>query len=124
MGNFGYILAHNWDILNGERIRRWPSKSDSRVIRINITTWKNIDLGAKHYDVDIEEEPNQWWCEEKNAWVELSCDSYKQGYSFKAKVMSKEQADNFVEFCIKFIQDNNPDQKYKKMVGYDDEEDV
>lgn len=88
------MTAVDWHILKDEqRIRRWPSAiGEKREIRVTITTWKGVSIGAKHWTVHVEEQDNAWWCEDENAWVTIQCDSERRGYSLRAEVLSKQEA--------------------------------
>ena len=108
-----YIYAHDWEILRGERIKRWPSEDDVRTLTVSIDSWKGVSIEAKHFNVKVEEEKNQWWCEYENAWVELSCDSGAKGYSLRASVMTKEEAIKIAKHFVRLVIKTNPKQKYK-----------
>ena len=97
-----YIMAHDWEILKGERIPRWPSQiGEKRRLKVTIDTWVGTTaIGAKHFYARIEEERNMWWCESENSWVELSCDSENTGISMDAHVMSEEEA---IAMALAFI---------------------
>ncbi|MFA5166833.1 MAG: hypothetical protein WC449_06110 [Candidatus Paceibacterota bacterium] len=102
------IYAHDWNILNGERIPRWPSKiGDLRSLVVTITSWIGVSIGAKHVSVRVEEEKNQWWSEEQNDWVILSCDHGNRGYELRAEVYSNEEAKKVAKYFIKIINKNN-----------------
>lgn len=106
------MYAHNWEILGGDRIPRWPSEDDPRTIHVSVTSWVGLSVGAKHYSVRVEEEHNQWWSEDENTWTELSCDSGKRGYSFTGELMTKKDAEEFANHCIELIKRLNPNQSY------------
>lgn len=110
-----YSYRHDWKSLgNGERIRRWPSEDDPRKIRIHIHTFVGTcAIGAKHISVTIEEEKNQWWCEEDNCWVELSCDSGSRDHDFRGEVLQHKDAQDFAAFCVAMIKASNPKQIYR-----------
>lgn len=98
------MYAHEWEILKGERIPRWPSKiGELRPINVDITSWLGISPGASHYYVEVREKFNMWWCEDENCWVELSCDSGNKGYSMKADVFTLSEAVNMAINFIKLI---------------------
>ena len=98
------MYAHDWNVLKGERIRRWPSKiGDKRGINVDISSWVGISIGAKHVNVEVAEEHNQWWSEEDNAWVDLSCDAERNGYSLKASVYTNKEAIKVAKFFIRLI---------------------
>jgi len=107
-----YILAHDWDILGEERIPRWPSKTgEKRKIKINISTWVGtLATEAKHYDVTVTEEANQWWCEEKGAWVELTCDDHQVDYSLSATVLSHAEAMKVAQLFVALITTNREEE--------------
>lgn len=106
------LYAHDWSVLGDDRIRRWPSPDEPRGLRVEITTWIGTSLGAKHFYAKVKEEDNQWWSEEENTWVELSCDSEKGGYDLRADCMTRQEAEEVAKFFVHMIQRNNPDQKY------------
>jgi hypothetical protein len=97
------IFAHDWEILKGERIPRWPSQiGEKRRLKITIDTWVGtMAIGAKHFYARIEEEKNMWWCEGENAWVDLSCDTESSGISMEANVMTEEEA---IAMALAFIE--------------------
>lgn len=98
------IFAHDWNILGDDRIRRWPSKiGEKRGLTIDIRTWAGLSIGAKHIDIQISEQKNMWWCEDKNAWVELTCDAENTGYEFDAKVLSVDEAIRMAVFIVELI---------------------
>jgi hypothetical protein len=98
------IYAHDWEILGDERIPRWPSKTnEKRKLKVSINSWVGISIGAKHYNVKVEEQNNMWWCEDKNSWVELSCDSEKGGYELEAKLLTEAEAIKVAKFFIKLV---------------------
>ena len=106
------LYAHDWGVLGEDRIRRWPSEDDDRGLTVEVTSWIGVSVGAKHFYAKVKEENNQWWSEEKNCWVELSCDSEKGGYSLKADCMTHKEAEEVAEFFVKMIKKNNPKQPY------------
>lgn len=98
------IYAHDWEILGEDRIPRWPSKiGEKRGIKVEINSWVGISVGAKHYNVTVEEQDNMWWSEKENSWVELSCDSERGGYSLRASLLTKEEAIKVAKFFVKLI---------------------
>ena len=98
------IGTSNWEILQGERIRRWPSQiGEKRTIRAKIETWKGISIGASHWYVKIEEEENMWWCEPENAWVNIYTDTEKGGYKLEASVYTKKEAIKLAETFLKMV---------------------
>lgn len=98
------IFAHDWNILKGERIPRWPSKcGEKRPLRVEINSWIGICPGAKHYYAKVREEDNQWWSEDENAWVQLSCDSARGGYSLEADVMTEEEAIELAKYFVLLV---------------------
>jgi len=98
------IRTHDWGILKKERIRRWPSKiGEKRNLRVEITSWVGISIGAKHIYVKVEEQDNSWWCEDENAWVELSCDAEKGGYSLTASVTSEDEAITLAKYFVELV---------------------
>jgi hypothetical protein len=101
--NAHYILAHDWEILKGERIPRWPSKiGEKRTLRAEITSWVGTyAIGARHFYARAEEQNNQWWCEDENGWVELSCDTEKSGLSLQADLMTEKEA---IDVLLAFIE--------------------
>jgi len=102
--NDHWIYAHDWKILGEDRIQRWPSKiGEKRPIKVEISSWIGISVGAKHIKVNVEEEENQWWCEDENAWVTLSCDAERGGYSLKAEVYTEEEAIKTAKYFILLI---------------------
>ena len=120
-----YISTRDWDILQGERIRRWPgSWGGARKIRVDINSWKGLSLGAKHWNVTVTEEDNQWWCEPENAWVEIYRDSEKSGYSLTAAVFTPEEAakvtKQFVAIILAAGKENGTDHEIVTE-GYADE---
>lgn len=103
------IHAHDWEILKGERIRRWPSASGGlREIRVEISSWVGMSAGAKHTNVTVVEEDNQWWCEDENAWVSLSCDAERGGYDLRASVFTKEEAIKVAKHFLRLITREHP----------------
>ena len=97
------IYAHQWSDLGEDKIPRWPSKIDEpRPIEIEISSWVGISIGAKHVMLRIAEQENAWWCEDRNDWMILSCDSHKRGFSMSADVYSEQQA---IEMAIYFLRD-------------------
>jgi len=103
------IYGHSWSMLKGERIRRWPSQIDEpRPVRVEITTWKGMSIGAKHVNLCVEEEKNMWWSEDDNDWVQLSCDSESDGMSLRAAVYTQEEAEKLAIFFIKTIMKATP----------------
>ncbi len=100
----GSLYAHDWKLLGDDRIPRWPSKiGEKRKIRVDISSWVGTSVGAKHVYAKIEEEPNQWWSESENTWVELSCDAGRTGYTMRGDVMTEKEAVAFSLFCIEMI---------------------
>lgn len=99
------LYAHEWEVIGGpERIARFPSKiGEKRNIRVEITSWIGLSIGAKHHSVNVEEQRNSWWSESENAWVELSCDSQNRGYSMRAEVLTEEEAIKLAKHFIKII---------------------
>ncbi len=98
------ILAHDWEILGDEdRIRRWPSQiGEKRGLKVRLYTWVGTcAIGATHFSVSIEEQNNMWWCEERNAWVELTCDLERSGISLSASLSKQEDA---IKVALKFIE--------------------
>lgn len=96
------IFAHDWNILGKDRIRRWPSKiGEKRAVRVTIDTWIGISFGAHHWYVEVIEEDNEWWSEEENAWVHLSCDSERGGINLKAAVDSQDKAVELARWFVK-----------------------
>lgn len=83
------IYAHDWEILGDDRIRRWPSKiGEKRGLTIRISSWVGTAaIGAKHYNLRIEEAENMWWSEKENDWVRLSCDTHSGGYTMDAAML-------------------------------------
>ena len=103
------IFTHNWEILKGERIPRWPSQTgEPRPVTIEISSWKGISFGAKHVNLRVEEAKNQWWCEDENAWVQISCDSEADGRSMTAAVYTQEEAKQLAVFFIKHVMKATP----------------
>jgi hypothetical protein len=116
------IRAHTWEAIGSkERIPRWPSKiGDTREIQVQIDSWKEVgSIGAKHYYVSVEEQNNSWWSEDLNAWIELSCDSEKEGYKLKAFVMTSDEAVKLAKLFVEMIA--GKERKYHHVVwmGYD-----
>lgn len=99
------IRAHDWEAIGSkERIPRFPSKiGEKRNIRVEITSWVGTSIGSKHFYVQVEEQNNSWWSESENAWIELSCDSTKAGYSMYASVMTKDEAIKLAKYYIEMI---------------------
>ena len=99
------IYAHDWKILGDDRIPRWPSKiGEKRPIRVEINSYTTIGaIGAKHWYVNVEEHKNQWWSEERNAWVELSCDSGNKGYHLRASVLTIDEAIEVAKMFVVLI---------------------
>lgn len=99
------IFAHDWAILGDDRIRRWPStdKTDLRTIRVTINTWIGTSIGAKHWKVRVEEKENQWWSEDRNAWVSLSCDTSSNGCSMEGEVLKEEHAIRLAKIYVGMI---------------------
>lgn len=91
-------------MLGDDRIRRFPSTiGEKREIRVEITTWKGISLGAKHYDVSVVEQENSWWSESENAWVHINEDSEKRGFHLNAGVLTEEQAVKVAKMFVGLI---------------------
>lgn len=90
------ISTGDWDILNGKRIRRWPGGSWSgyRCLTVKIDSWVGISMGATHTYLNIKEEDNSWWCEEKDAWVNIYGDNSGTGMRVKADLLSTEDCIN------------------------------
>lgn len=99
-----HIYAHDWDILDGERIPRWPSKEEPRRIKVLINSWSGISPGASHYHVTVEIEQQQWWCENENAWISLSCDMTGAPYNLRASLPRKGDAEIVADHFISIIQ--------------------
>jgi len=99
------MSAHDWNVLGKEeRIRRWPSKiGEKRPLRVEITSWVGISIGAKHTYVKVKEANNGWWCEDENCWVELSCDSEKGGYSLEASVNNEDEAVALAKHFVELV---------------------
>lgn len=98
------IFTHDWNILKGERIPRWPSKiGEKRPLRVEITSWKGISSGARHHYCHVQEQDNQWWCEDENAWISLSCDTGNKGYSMNADVMTESEAVALAKLFVKLV---------------------
>ena len=56
----GVIYGGKWEELGDERIQRWPSKiGDKRPLKIKLSSWVGVSIGAKHVYLEIEEEDNQ-----------------------------------------------------------------
>lgn len=115
------LYAHDWEILGGDRIRRWPGP-DERTITVQVNSWVGISPGAKHYKAIVTEQNNQWWCEQENCWAELSCDTEKGGYSMRAECMTEDEANQMARLFVEMIQKNNPDQKYRVFYPWGDED--
>lgn len=114
-----HIYTGDWEILGGDRIRRWPSTDDERTIKVTQRSWVGLSPGAKHIDVRVEEEDNQFWSESENAWVTIYGDTGARGYRFEGDVMSREEAEAFEEACLAIIQANK-DQLYRVSRDWDD----
>ena len=101
------ILAHDWNRISEPRIPRYPSKiGEKRDLVVSYFSWVGIEENAKHYEVTVTEEPNQWWSEEDNDWVELSCDPNKRGYELRASVYTKEEAERVAKAFIGIVDTN------------------
>ena len=112
----GVIYAHDWGILGEDRIKRWQEGpyqcrekrgkgrsvwQEKRPVKVQITTYiGTIAINASHYYVKVEEAKNQWWCEERNAWVELSCDT-SYGYNLSANVYTQQEA---IQVALRFLE--------------------
>jgi hypothetical protein len=120
----GKIYAHDWSILGEDRIPRWPSKiGEKRPITVRISTWIGTSaIGARHYNVSVEEEVNQWWCEKENAWVELSCDPSKSGVSMSASVLSRSDAEKLAKFFVDLVIKDSNDYIVRNPYGEGNEE--
>lgn len=98
------IFTGDWEILKGERIRRWPSQiGEVRPIKIDINSWVGISIGAKHVMLKIEEEDNAYWCEDKNCWVHIYSDTTARGISMEANVYTDKQAEELAIFFLKNV---------------------
>lgn len=87
------IYACEWDDVDDERIRRWPSQiGEKRPISVKINSWVGISIGAKHVYAEVKEDDQAYWSESKAAWVYVSRDSEKSGYSMRAEVMTEKEA--------------------------------
>jgi hypothetical protein len=126
------LYAHDWEILKGQRIRRWtnnlkrqeqvkPQVEDPRRVTVTLSSWVGTSPGARHYYVKIEEEQNQWWCEDRSTWVKLSCDSTSNGFSLRADCYSPEEALELAKFTVNLIF-GRPRTKKRKMwrIHWDD----
>jgi len=113
------IYTHDWNYIGDERIPRYPSKiGEKRPIHVDINSWIG-SIGAKHWYVTVKEKNNMWWSERENAWVEISCDSEKEGYSLdKASVMTVEEA---VELAIAFLKIIHPTDYKEQELTWDGE---
>ncbi len=49
-------------------VRRFPTATRKRVITVNVTTWKGMAVGASHFYVRIEAEPNPLWDSKEGFW--------------------------------------------------------
>lgn len=116
------MICHDWGILGQDRIPRWPNENDARRIDVHIFTWKGtVVTCAKHYSVHVQEQLNQWWCEAKNCWVELSCDSGNRDHSLRAECLHRTDAVKLARSFIQLIRARNPDQPY--LVNWSNETD-
>ena len=107
------LSTGNWEVLKGERIRRWPSSfGGKRNINVEMHSWVDVSPGASHIEVSVYEEKNQWWCEDQNCWVSIYSDSTASGYSLRASVYTDEEAESLARSFIKIILENNKDTKY------------
>ena len=108
------IYAHTWEDLGEQRIRRWINDlekseqvnlqiNDPRPVRVEILSWKDQCVGAKHYTLNIKEEDNQWWSEKENAWMDITIDSRKRGFSLSADCYSREEAIELAKFTVDLI---------------------
>lgn len=97
-----YTLVHDWEILKGERIRRWPSLEDPRTVTISISSWAGFAPGASHFHLTIEVRPQQYWCEDKNCWVEVSSQSAPP-YTLRASVPREGDAQRLAAEFIKIV---------------------
>ena len=112
------MLAHDWEILGGERIPRWPSEiKEKRPLGVRIYTWVGTSaIGAKHFNAEVNEEQNQWWCEDRNAWVTLSCDGERDGVSMRASVLTEGDA---IKMAMHFVELVTGPKRAKHIVSWD-----
>lgn len=109
-----HISTDDWGILGDDRIRRWPGTwGGKRSIRVDWHSWVGVSPGARHIDVDVKEEDNQWWCEVENAWVTIYRDSAATGYDLRAKVYTESEAKEVSEFFVELIKRNSKDTEYR-----------
>lgn len=109
-----HISTGDWGILGDDRIRRWPGTwGGKRRINVEWSSWVGVSPGARHIDVNVTEEDNQWWSENENAWVSIYSDSTATGYDLRAKVYTESEAEEVADFFVEFIKRNNKDTEYK-----------
>ena len=108
------ISTNNWNILDGERIRRWPSPfGGKRGISVDMYSWVGVSPWARHIEITVDEEKNQWWSESENAWISIYSDSTASGYSLRASVYTEKEAKKVSDYFVKLIKNNNKDTEYK-----------
>lgn len=106
-----YCSAENgWDTVNQEeeRIPRYPSKTgEKRPLRVRIDSWVGTSaIGAKHYYADVQEGPQQWWCEADNVWLEFDTYGANQGIHMRAAVLDEATA---IRVALAFVKAAFPD---------------
>ena len=96
------IYQHDWRGIDTPYIMRWPSKiGEKRPLKINISSWVGMSAGARHVYAEVTEEDNEYWSEENNAWVSVSCSSEASGYHLKADVYTEKEA---VRIALTFVE--------------------
>lgn len=89
------ILAPKDSIPDLDRTHlKWPSPDpkETRGISVRISSWEGIGIGAKHWNVRVEEEDNSCWSEEEGSWVREYGSLHLQGLHMTANMLSEQAA--------------------------------
>ena len=81
---------------------RLRSKEQPRRVSVDFTTWRGTSIGAKHWYVDIQEERDAVWNEERQSWVTSTSREDLRGLKFSngdfaARAHAKKWAEMIVE---------------------------
>ena len=102
---------------------RLQSEERQRKVKVDVTTFKGLSIGAKHYYVEVQEEDDAAWNEERQTWVTSSARKDLKGQRFtNGDFMRKQHAirwanmivsENFSSHKIEWEDDEEEVEKYK-----------
>lgn len=83
-------------------VYRWPNdKGVRRSVRVDISTWAGMSIGASHFYAKIKEEPNSVWDTRDLAWLSDPRHPSTKERKFEADLFSREEAIRFVEAVVR-----------------------